>query len=79
MISDLLKYKTECKYCRKKHPTVEHPCQICGKKFPHRWQLVKHEKTHTGERNYFCNECGKGFAQIGGLSTHIKVCKYVNM
>ena len=79
MVCELQNYKTPCKFYSRKHPEVVHPCQICGKKFPHRWQLVKHEKTHTGEKNFVCNECGKGFVQNGGLSAHIKVCYHIQI
>ncbi len=79
MVCELQNYKTPCKFYSRKHPQVEHPCQICGKKFSQRYELKKHKQTHTGERKFVCNECGKSFAQNGGLSAHIKVCYHIDM
>ncbi|XP_007498549.1 zinc finger protein 48 isoform X1 [Monodelphis domestica] len=46
-----------------------HTCGYCGKEFPRSSDLVKHRRTHTGEKPYKCAECGKGF---GDSSARIK-------
>ena len=32
--------------------------------------LTTHKKTHTGEKSYVCNDCGKGFLMKHGLILH---------
>nr|CAB3268030.1 zinc finger protein 782 [Phallusia mammillata] len=48
-------------------------CKTCGKDFPFPSSLVVHERTHTGEKPYICNDCGKSFTQKGGLDAHLKI------
>ncbi|XP_053382004.1 gastrula zinc finger protein XlCGF57.1-like [Mercenaria mercenaria] len=38
-------------------------CKICGKACPSQWKLDRHMHTHTGERPYECEVCGKRFTQ----------------
>ncbi|XP_077970488.1 uncharacterized protein LOC144425086 [Styela clava] len=41
--------------------STSHVCCFCGKSF--RWisRLINHQLTHTKERSYKCDICGKGF------------------
>uniref|UniRef100_G1QAN2 Zinc finger protein 48 n=1 Tax=Myotis lucifugus TaxID=59463 RepID=G1QAN2_MYOLU len=47
-----------------------HVCGFCGKEFPRSSDLVKHRRTHTGEKPYKCAECGKGFADSSARIKH---------
>ena len=48
-------------------------CPECGKDFPTRERLTKHERTHTGEKPYRCDVCGKGFANSSNLTRHMLI------
>ncbi|XP_069792289.1 zinc finger protein 271-like [Narcine bancroftii] len=48
-------------------------CSDYGKNFKRSSQLRKHQRVHTGERNFTCPECGKGFTQTSHLLTHQRV------
>ncbi|NXI94930.1 ZN777 protein, partial [Psophia crepitans] len=36
-------------------------CTACGKSFGRHADLVRHQRTHAGERPYKCTECEKSF------------------
>ncbi|XP_007536355.1 zinc finger protein 394 [Erinaceus europaeus] len=45
-------------------------CDSCGKSFKQRYDLFKHQRTHTGEKPYGCQECGRRFSQSATLVKH---------
>nr|XP_008123618.1 PREDICTED: replication initiator 1 [Anolis carolinensis] len=45
-------------------------CNLCGKSFRHKPNLLAHRQVHTGERRYQCQECGKSFGSKAYLASH---------
>ncbi|KAL0483420.1 hypothetical protein AKO1_014760 [Acrasis kona] len=45
----------------------------CTKYFSRRSDLQTHERTHTGERPYFCTKCDKKFTTCSNLRRHQRV------
>ncbi len=48
----------------------EHTCTLCKKTFPTEWRLVRHIRTHTGERPYKCHHCENAFSTTGNRDLH---------
>ncbi|XP_069358634.1 zinc finger protein 271-like isoform X4 [Maniola hyperantus] len=49
-----------------------HACDICGKIFQFRYQLIVHRRYHGENKPYTCQVCGSAFANAVELSKHGK-------
>lgn len=49
---------------------LEFGCHFCPKRCFDKGDLVKHMRTHTGEKAHKCNECGKDFGTNAELKRH---------
>jgi len=48
-------------------------CSTCGAGFARKHDLNRHEKVHTGIKNYKCPYCDRGFSRNDALSRHLRV------
>ncbi|XP_078361845.1 uncharacterized protein LOC144646175 isoform X2 [Oculina patagonica] len=51
----------------------EYSCDICQKQFDSANSVMRHKRSHTGDRPYICKICGWGFNLSGNLNQHLAI------
>ena len=47
-------------------------CEVCKKEFANAAHLLGHSRTHTGEKPYACEHCGRAFSYTHHLNRHVR-------
>ena len=56
-----------------KHERRIQQCEHCSKAFDRPSLLIRHIRTHTGEKPYACDCCSKAFSTSSSLNTHRRI------
>lgn len=51
----------------------KHKCQVCGKRFVGKSNLVDHLRFHANVKPFKCSYCEKSFVQLGSLRCHMRI------
>ena len=81
LLCDQCEFKTYRKYTLYKHTLIhhmdkkEHICNICGLSFKLATYLRNHQVVHSDERNFKCDECGKGLKSTFLPFPYLVLCR----
>ncbi|KAF7590092.1 hypothetical protein BBP40_003248 [Aspergillus hancockii] len=53
-------------------PHMNKECDVCYRRFTRSEHLVRHRRTHTKERPFACDDCGRRFPRVDVKNLHIK-------
>ncbi|XP_052746178.1 zinc finger protein 271-like isoform X6 [Bicyclus anynana] len=54
----------------KTHTAMPYSCETCSYETADKWYLIRHKRTHTGEKPYSCDICNCKFARYHDLKRH---------
>jgi uncharacterized Zn-finger protein len=55
-------------------PSKLHSCALCNVHFVKAFELRAHNRIHTGERPYACDQCDAKFSLRANLKLHVRRC-----
>ncbi|XP_066575430.1 uncharacterized protein LOC136764945 [Amia ocellicauda] len=53
-------------------PSPSFMCEVCGRSLSSSFALQEHQRLHTGERPYRCQECSKMFCHLANYRAHLQ-------
>ena len=57
----------------KRYRFKHYSCDICHKPFESKLLCLEHRTSHTGDKLFYCEECGKGFGFLSSYKYHVRI------